>query len=89
MNSYQEKELIKSLKETISHSNLYEIGSVIAEASIDSVLKDGILKDVPIINFLTGLWKIGVTINDYLFLKKLLLFLNELRTYLLLSEKKL
>lgn len=73
----KEKELSKSLKETIYNSNLAEIGANIAEVTIDSVLKEGVLKDFPIIGTLVGIWKTGVTINDYLFLNKLILFLNE------------
>jgi len=73
----KEKELSKSLKDTISLSNLSEIGIEIAEVSIDSILKEGILKDFPIIGSLVAIWKTGVTINDYRFLKKMLLFLNE------------
>lgn len=73
----KEKGLSKSLKETISLSNLSEIGVEIAEVSIDSILKEGVLKDFPIIGSLVGIWKTGVTINDYRFLKKMLLFLNE------------
>ncbi len=73
----KEKELSKALKETISLSNLGDIGVEIAEVTIDSILKEGVLKDFPIIGALVGIWKTGVTIKDYLFLKKLLLFLNE------------
>jgi hypothetical protein len=73
----KEKELSKSLKNTISLSNLSDIGVEIAEVSIDSILKEGVLKDFPIIGSLVGIWKTGVTINDYRFLKKILLFLNE------------
>ena len=80
----KEKELSKSLKETISYSDLTEIGVNIAEASIDSILKNGVLNDFPIISTLVGIWKTGVAINDYRFLYKMLLFLNESSA---LSEK--
>jgi hypothetical protein len=73
----KEKDLSKSLKETISLSNLGEIGVNIAEVSMDSILNEGVLKDFPIIGTLVGIWKTGVTIKDYHFLRKLLLFLNE------------
>jgi hypothetical protein len=32
---------------------------------------------LPVVGALVGIWKTGVAINDYLFLKKMLLFLNE------------
>ncbi|MBZ9632210.1 hypothetical protein LB465_15620 [Salegentibacter sp. LM13S] len=80
-----DKELSNSLKETISSSELKNIASDIGEITIDSILKDGILKDFPIIGSLTGIWKTGVAVNDYLFLRKLIAFLNESSK---LSEKK-
>lgn len=76
----KEERLSKTLKETISLSNLSNIGISIAELTFDSIIKEGVLKDFPIIGALVGLWKTGVAINDYRFLKKLLLFLNEAST---------
>ncbi len=72
-----DRELSKALKETISLSNLKDVGIEIGEVTLDSIMNEGILKDIPIIGILTGIWKTGVTIKDYLFLKKMLLFLNE------------
>lgn len=72
-----ENELSKALHESISLTNLEEIGIDIAEATIDSVLKEGFFKDIPIIGTLVGLWKTGVNVRDYLFLNKLLAFLKE------------
>lgn len=71
------KQLSKSLTETLTSSNLPKIGNDIAEITLDSVLKEGVLKDFPIIGSLVGIWKTGVAVNDYRFLNKLLLFLQE------------
>ncbi|MEN9909063.1 MAG: hypothetical protein RLZZ540_2212 [Bacteroidota bacterium] len=71
------KELSKSFTQTLASPNLTEIGSNIAEVTIDSVLKEGVLKDFPVIGSLVGIWKTGVAVNDYRFLNKLLLFLQE------------
>jgi len=80
-----DKELSNSLKDTISSSELKNIGLDIGEITIDSILKDGVLKDIPIIGSLAGIWKTGIAVNDYLFLRKLVAFLNESSK---LSEKK-
>jgi len=72
-----EKELSTSLKETIANSELSRITTEITEITIDSILKDGLLRDFPIVGALVGVWKTGVAINDHLFLKKMLLFLSE------------
>lgn len=70
-------DLSDSLVETISNSDLTAIGSDILEIGIDTILADGILKEIPIVNVATGLWKTGVAIRDYRFVSKLLYFLNE------------
>jgi hypothetical protein len=77
MTENRNKELSKSLTETLTSSNLPTLGSDIAEVTIDSVLKEGVLKDFPIIGSLVGIWKTGIAVNDYRFLNKLLLFLQE------------
>jgi hypothetical protein len=69
-------DLSESLVNTITNSELSSVGSDIGELAIDSLLKDGLLKDIPVIGTLTRLWKTGVTIKDYLFCRKLLVFLS-------------
>lgn len=77
MTNNNEKELSKSLAQTISESDLSKIGIDIAEISIDSILENGVLKDLPIVGSLIGIWKTGVAVNDYRFLNKMMLFLKE------------
>ncbi len=70
--------LSNSLAHTIANSELTAVGTELSEIAIDSLLDDGVLKELPIIGTLTGLWKTGVTIRDALFVRKLLTFLNGL-----------
>jgi len=60
----------KSLDHTLSDSNLIGIGANLTEITIDSIMKDCLLKDVPIVNTLISLTKFGANIKDRLFLKK-------------------
>ena len=78
-NNPEEKtqQLSKSLTETIKNSELTKISGELLEVGIDSVLKEGLLKDIPGINIISGIWNTGVAIRDYRFLNKLLLFLHE------------
>lgn len=78
-NNSKEKtqQLSKSLTETIKNSDLTKISGELLEIGIDSVLKEGLLKDIPGINIINGIWNTGVAIRDYRFLNKLLLFLHE------------
>ncbi|MDS3859535.1 hypothetical protein RIF25_01810 [Thermosynechococcaceae cyanobacterium BACA0444] len=68
-----------SLTETLAESELSDLSSEIAEVALDSFLQDGFLKDLPVINIITGLWKTGVTVRDFLLTKKLIYFLNEIQ----------
>ncbi|OCB70737.1 hypothetical protein B0A79_13895 [Flavobacterium piscis] len=77
MTNNNENELSKSLAQTLSESDLTKIGIDIAEISIDSILENGVLKDLPIVGSLIGIWKTGVAVNDYRFLNKMMLFLKE------------
>ena len=69
--------LSESFKNTISLDNLGEIAKETAEVTIDTFLKDGILKELPIVGSLIGVWKTGIAIRDYRFINKLLSFLDE------------
>lgn len=73
----ENKELSNSLAETISNSDLTAIGKDILEIGVDTILVDGLLKEISVINVATGLWKTGIAIRDYRFISKLLHFLNE------------
>ena len=70
--------LSDSLTKTISNSELVSVSGELGEIAIDSILDDGLLKDIPIIGTITGLWKTGASIKDALFTKKLLVFLNSI-----------
>jgi hypothetical protein len=71
------QQLSISLTETIKSSELTKVSGELMEIGIDSILKNGLLKDIPVINVLSGIWNTGVAIKDYRFSKKLLLFLHE------------
>lgn len=51
----------------------------ISEALVDSVFKDGIMKDIPIIGTIAGVPKIIHNVKDKLFIEKLKSFVYELR----------
>jgi hypothetical protein len=75
-----------SFNTTLVDSKLENLGIDISELAIDSVLQDGLLKDIPIVGTIINLSKFGANIHDRLFLKKLLSFLNKLES--IPSEKR-
>lgn len=64
---------------TTLKSEFRNIGENFFEIGIDSILEDGILKDIPIIKTISSLYKAGISIKDRYFIKKMLIFLNHVR----------
>ena len=76
-NKEKTQKLSISLTETIKSSDLTKVSSELVEVGIDSFLTNGLLKDIPVFSVLSGIWNTGVSIRDYRFSNKLLLFLHE------------
>lgn len=64
---------------SIKDSNLQELSGDILELGIDSLLKDGLVRDVPIVGAISNLIRVGANIQDRLFLKKILAFLKNIK----------
>ncbi|MBL8091832.1 MAG: hypothetical protein JNJ43_15960 [Anaerolineales bacterium] len=65
-----------SLIETIISSNVPDVASDLGEIALDSMLKDGTLRDVPVIGTLLGVAKTVSAFRDYFLLRKIISFLN-------------
>lgn len=61
--------------------------SDLAEVGLDAILNDGLLKDVPVISTAIALYKIGNSIKDRHYIKKLVVFLDEINNGIA-DEKK-
>lgn len=72
------KEKNKSLTEVIKSNDIENISANLSETLLDSFLNDGVLKDIPLISTIIGLSKTGFKINDALFAKKIIYFINEI-----------
>ncbi len=59
-------------------NEILSLTSGIGESVIDSVLSDGLFKDIPILGSLVSIVKLTSNISDRIFLKKLLTFFNAL-----------
>ena len=69
--------LSTSLNESIN-DEMTSVISEIAEIGLDSILEDGLLKEVPFISTAISLYKIGSSISEKHNIKKLALFINEI-----------
>lgn len=66
------------ISKIIKDNNFKELVTDINEAVLDSFLKDGIVKDIPILGLVSKAINIGNTIQERLYTKKLLTFLKQL-----------
>lgn len=72
------KKLSNSLEQTLKDSDLQSVTIDLAETFSDTLLNDGLLKDIPIIGTIVGLTKTAISLNDRLLIKKLIYFISEL-----------
>ncbi len=70
------KDLGLSLIDTLASSDLSGVLEDQAEVIVDRILKDGLLKDIPIISTITGAVKTVIAVRDYLLVLKLVRFLQ-------------
>lgn len=63
-----------SFTDTLKDSDLHALG----EFTLDSLLEEGVLKEVPVIGTISGFTRTALNIQDRLFQKKLIHFLTEL-----------
>lgn len=72
------KKLSNSLEQTLKDSDLQSVTIDLAETFSDTLLNDGLLRDIPIIGTIVGLTKTAISLNDRLLIKKLIYFISEL-----------
>jgi hypothetical protein len=68
-----------SMMKTISSSEIPTITKDMMEVTLDAILQNGILKDIPVISTITGITKTILSIRDQFLVKKILSFLFELQ----------
>lgn len=68
----------EKLAETVSESNRIELPAEILEFTIDQVIDDGVLKDIPVVGWLAKGVSVSRSISDRIFHHKILRFLVEL-----------
>lgn len=73
------RNISNTFEDTLKDSNLHIVASGISEVLIDGVLNEGLLRDFPIIGSIIGIGKLGLKVNDLLFLKKVAYFFTEIK----------
>lgn len=79
-----------NLTESVSNeivSTTVDLGIEYSELALDDFLADGILKEIPIIKTIYSIGKLGLSVNERYFVKKLLVFLKEFHSQTLDEQK--
>ncbi len=71
--------LNKALHDSIISEEATSIAKDFSEVALDSILKDGLLKEIPIIGTLISLGKILTSLKDRQTIKKIVIFLSKLK----------
>jgi hypothetical protein len=71
------KKLDATMLDTLK-TDLSGVSADYMEIGLDSILEDGLLKDIPVVNSIISLYKTGVNIRERFLIKKLLVFLTSL-----------
>lgn len=69
--------LVDSWQETIKKAELGEMITELSEFGLDGILQDGIVKDIPLLSTVVSIYKIGHTLRERSYLKKIIVFLKE------------
>ena len=80
-------ELVPAFDASLFDSHISDIGLEYLELEIDSILKDGILKDIPIVRTIIGFGKLAQNIHDRNLLLQTLSFIQELNSGTITPEK--
>ncbi len=81
-------ELVPVFEDSLFGTSIADVGIEFAELGIDSILSDGILKDIPIVGTIVGVGKLAHNVHDRNLLRQTLTFINEFNKGLVSHEKK-
>lgn len=73
------KSLPASFTHTLKNSDSQGLTADLSEVFIDSLLKEGVLKNLPVFDVILGLGKIGIAVNEALFMRKVYVFMTQLK----------
>jgi hypothetical protein len=77
------------LFDNVTKTELKGLSVGLGDVAIDSIMNDGLLKDIPILSSLVSLSKIGSGIRDRMYIKKVVLFLDAISKCEAVDRKKI
>lgn len=81
------QELVPLFSEEVFDPSYADLGIDLLEVGIDTILTDGILKELPIVKTCVGVWKFGCAVRDRNLLLQTLAFIHELNNRTISPKK--
>lgn len=82
-----ELSLVKSFNDSLGSDTADIIGEF-AELGLDSIMDDGILKEIPFVSTAISMFHIGKSIKERYHIRKMIIFLNEINNHSISEEKR-
>ncbi len=82
------EEIEITLVDSITSEHLYELSSDLGEPLLDAILKEGVLKEIPVFGTIYKLSNIALAIKQHFFIKKVYKFLFEIKDVDPIKRKK-
>ena len=82
----EERNLVSSFKELLT-GNLSNVAGELTEIGIDTIMEDGVLKEIPFVSVAVSLYNIGKGIKEKHYISKLAVFINEINSCTVRKEK--
>ena len=70
--------LVDSWVETIAKRDLTDVLANLSEVGLDTITENEIIKEIPVVSTVVSVYKIGHTLRERAYLKKLFVFLREI-----------
>ena len=85
---YNELEIMDSWMETIAESNVGDLLIDLSEVGLDNIVDNELVKEVPVIKTVVSVYKLGHTLRERSYVRKLAGFLNEISKGTVDNDKK-
>lgn len=79
-------DLVSAFNDSLT-SEIILTATDLGEVALDSFLESGIIKDIPLLSTVVSLFKIGHSVGDAFYIKKLATFINEINRNAIVAEK--
>lgn len=77
---------LTELKDTFNNNALPVLTDFV-EVGVDQILNDGLFKDIPIVSAAVSAFKIGKSVSEYFYMKKMNIFVEEVNKNIIDSER--